>query len=277
MNKDKIAPLFIEAYNSMGYELLNIGDNDLRLGLNKLQELEKQANFPFISANIFSKKDTTKHIFKPFIILQKGNLKFGIIGLASSPPTTVKDIYVGNPIKYYKKYYSQLKEKCDYVIVLGAFNTNDEYLFIRSDIKADLIIFANQYRYSRYLQTQQGKNISYTDHSGKRIIKITGLVEEKNQTFSNASELHYKYKLNNDRLERYAKATKGQKLEEYYKKQPTFLRVVKRLKKQQLELSEQSENIINPLTYEIIEIELKDIKDEDINTKIQKYRKYIGE
>ena len=56
------------------------------------------------SKNIFDDNDTIQPAFKPYIILEKGSLKFGIIGLASAAPEKIKGIHVGNPINYYKKY-----------------------------------------------------------------------------------------------------------------------------------------------------------------------------
>ena len=276
-DKDKLAPLFIKAYNDMGYQFINIGDNDVLLGLDLLKRLEKQSDFPLVSANIFNTIDTINPVFQPYIILKKAKLKFGFIGVASRPPLDLDNIYVGNPMKYYKKYYTELKDKCDYIIAVAALNNNDEYKMLKSDIQANLIILANQYKYSIYIQSQLNKFTVYTGHSGKRIPKIIGLITDRTKAFGNASEIYYKYKLNQQRLDRYEKAAKGQKVEEYYKKQPTFLRAINRIKKQQKEFSEMSTEIVNPLELELLEVELECKQEPELKEEIKKYRKYIGE
>lgn len=261
----------------MGYDALNVGDNDLKFGLDKLLKLAETANFPFISANIFRQQDTLHPVFEPYLIFQKGDLKLGIIGITSSPKIDTKNLYVGNPIKYYRKYQQEIAEKCDYIIVLAALDTNDEHNFLKRDLKMDLVIFANQYRFSNYLMNQNDIITSFTDNSGKRIVKIQALIEDKTKPLDNFSQINYRYKINSDRMKRYTDAAKGQDLKEYYKKQPTILKVVKRIEKQQKDLEKSIRTLVNPLSYELFEVELKDKQDEKIKKRIDELRKFIGE
>jgi 2',3'-cyclic-nucleotide 2'-phosphodiesterase (5'-nucleotidase family) len=247
----------------------------LRLGLPKLKVLEDEANFDFLSSNTFYEDNKEKHVFEPYKIIQKGEMRFGFIGLASNPPEKVDNIYVKNPIAAYKETYEEIKHKCDYVIALIALNSTDVYNFVRSDIKADLIISADQYRYSKYLSTEQGKTIALTDNSGKKIIKISGLVEDKEKGLNNSSQPQYRLMINNKRLERYQNIAGQKTIEEHYKDQPRVIKTVNRIKKDQQEIADELENMVNPLTFDVIEIGLDVKQNPVIKEKMEKYRAYI--
>ncbi|MFP4547446.1 MAG: hypothetical protein ACLFQM_04895 [Fidelibacterota bacterium] len=269
-HKDKLANIFIEAYNRMGYDLLNIGDNDLKLGLDKLKELEKQANFDFISANII-RMDTKKTVFKPYKIITLSGMKFGFIGLASKPEGLDNRLEVQNPIAAYQNTRQRIESECDFIIAVIALNATDEHSFISGDIQTDLIISANQYRYSKYIQSQQDKLMAYTDHSGKRIVKITGNVKDKQKGFGNNSEIEFRYEMNRKRMERYEKMAGDQSIREYFKKQPRVIKMIDRLKKQQEEYEEALKTITNPLSLELIEVEFHIDRDDYIRTLIEKF------
>ena len=271
-HKDKLANIFIDAYNRMGYDFLNIGDNDLKLGLNQLRELEAQANFDFISANIIM-ANTKEHLFVPYKIVNLNGVKFGFIGLASEPEGLDNRLDVLNPIEAYEKTRLDITDKCDFIIAVIALNATDEHNFISGDTSADLIISANQYRYSKYVQSQRDKLIAYTDHSGKRIVKITGNVKDKQKGFGNNSEIEYRFKMNRKRIQRYEKMAGEQSIQDYFKKQPRVIKMVDRLKKQQKIYQESLNSITNPLSLELIEVELQIKRDETIKKRIEKFTK----
>lgn len=56
-----------KAMNQLNYEVGNIGNHEFNYGLDFLKESINDANFPYISANVFDAK-TGEHYFKPYII-----------------------------------------------------------------------------------------------------------------------------------------------------------------------------------------------------------------
>jgi 2',3'-cyclic-nucleotide 2'-phosphodiesterase (5'-nucleotidase family) len=48
----------------MGYEVVNVGEKDLMMGLKFLSEVSQKAKFSLVSANLVEKK-TGKCVFKP--------------------------------------------------------------------------------------------------------------------------------------------------------------------------------------------------------------------
>lgn len=81
----------IEGLNMIGIDALTLGNHEFD---NPLQLLDKQiswATFPFLSANVINKK-TNQPLVKPYITLEKGGLKFAVVGL-----TTEDTAKLGNP------------------------------------------------------------------------------------------------------------------------------------------------------------------------------------
>jgi 2',3'-cyclic-nucleotide 2'-phosphodiesterase/3'-nucleotidase len=79
----------IDAYNLMGYDAAAIGNHEFDWGLDTLQARSAQANFPFLSANIFVKATGERPAWaKPYVIVERSGVKVGIIGLISleTPP-----------------------------------------------------------------------------------------------------------------------------------------------------------------------------------------------
>ncbi|KGQ70075.1 5'-nucleotidase [Chelonobacter oris] len=81
----------IEAMNIMGYEALTLGNHEFDNPLQLLDMQESWAKFPFLSANVFGKKDG-KLLVKPYTILDKQGLKVAVVGL-----TTEDTAKLGNP------------------------------------------------------------------------------------------------------------------------------------------------------------------------------------
>ncbi|NIS60456.1 MAG: hypothetical protein GTO13_07110 [Proteobacteria bacterium] len=115
--------VLVRAYEEMGYSAVNIGEKDLTWGLGFLSEVAKRARFPFISANLVDRK-TRKTVFRPFITKEIAGMKVGVIGLMSRWVNEVlkeKEPYleVLDPLDAVRPYVAELKESCDFVIVLS--------------------------------------------------------------------------------------------------------------------------------------------------------------
>ena len=63
--------LMIKGMNLMGYDAMAIGDLDLQLGPEVLQELMAEANFPFLSANV-TLASGGELLAEPYVLRQFG-------------------------------------------------------------------------------------------------------------------------------------------------------------------------------------------------------------
>ncbi len=68
------------SYNLMGYDAVGITEYDLAGGLDFFKKMNSLSNFSWLSANLVA-EDTDLPLFKPHIILQKGAMTIGVIGL----------------------------------------------------------------------------------------------------------------------------------------------------------------------------------------------------
>jgi 5'-nucleotidase/UDP-sugar diphosphatase len=104
----------IDAFNHMGLAAMTIGNHEFDWGQEVLQERYDQANFPFLGANIFYKKDSGNpdaghggrpHWVKPYIVRQVKGIKVGIIGIANpetpsiTNPVNVADLMFTDPVQ----------------------------------------------------------------------------------------------------------------------------------------------------------------------------------
>ena len=92
----------VEVMNTIGYSATAVGNHEFDFGLSEFKERSGQAEFPYLAANLRNKKDGKVPVelgIHPFKIIRVGDLKVGVIGLASvlSPeiikPSLVDEFY----------------------------------------------------------------------------------------------------------------------------------------------------------------------------------------
>jgi 2',3'-cyclic-nucleotide 2'-phosphodiesterase (5'-nucleotidase family) len=72
----------IDVMNLMGYDVCALGNHEFELGVKVLKDWQRQAKFPFISANLTLEGKPWDGV-PPYVILQQDGLKVGIIGLTT--------------------------------------------------------------------------------------------------------------------------------------------------------------------------------------------------
>jgi 2',3'-cyclic-nucleotide 2'-phosphodiesterase len=120
----------IKVFNYMGYEAAAIGNHDLSdFGIDFFERARRNANFPWLSANIKKAANPEEYFTEPYIILDKKvdgiPIKIGIIGF--TPPQIMLwgrsllegKIIAENIIPKAEKYIPILKEKSDIIIALA--------------------------------------------------------------------------------------------------------------------------------------------------------------
>ncbi len=109
-----------KAMDMMGYDVMNVGESDLILGEEFLEQKEQGLSFSLISANIVD-KHTGDIFFRPYVIkTMKNDLRVGILGI-------VNERYVINSEKLeivsnkeiVSSFLPDLKSKVDLIVVLG--------------------------------------------------------------------------------------------------------------------------------------------------------------
>ena len=78
---------------------------------------------PFISANLRN-ASTNDLLFKPYTIVERGELKIGIIGLTNMVPDTMQSVNVEDYLVSGKAAIDAIKNKVDVLVLMGNSNRN---------------------------------------------------------------------------------------------------------------------------------------------------------
>jgi 5'-nucleotidase len=140
------ADLIARVYKQIGIDAVNVGEMDLVLGVDYLKELEKNHNFPFVSANLVNDKGAP--IFKPYVIktVEGKNVGiFGIMGDTSDMTSKVSQITdetvtIQDPLKAAETIVKELAGKVDYMIALTHQGTNRDWVIARRVPGIDLVV-----------------------------------------------------------------------------------------------------------------------------------------
>lgn len=120
--KDEKHPV-ISAMNFMGYDAMVLGNHEFNFGLDLIKSLEKQSNFPFLSANV-AYRESGEDFVKTHTIINCGGVRVGIIGLTT--PNVPR--WVGNLVKDLNfhdlgetayRYVSEIRGKVDIIMVMA--------------------------------------------------------------------------------------------------------------------------------------------------------------
>lgn len=117
----------IEVMNAMKYDAAGIGNHEFDWTAAKLAERVKEANYPFLSANIFEKATGNRPEWaKPYALFNKNGLKIGVIGFTSTETPSIvladniKDYNIVDPVPYINEYAEELRAQgADLIVVLA--------------------------------------------------------------------------------------------------------------------------------------------------------------
>nr|WP_321408926.1 metallophosphatase [uncultured Carboxylicivirga sp.] len=133
--------LELKLMSKMGYDAATIGNHEFDNGIEELSIQMKKASFPFVCSNYDFDNTPLEGMTLPYLVINKGPLKIGLIGLGIELDGLVTSDRIGNtkyidPIEVANKTAQLLKEKenCDYIIALShlGFEYKDDKI---SDIK----------------------------------------------------------------------------------------------------------------------------------------------
>ena len=88
LNKNNIeseeyrADAVLKGIGKIGCDAINVGKYELLNGLSFLKSMSGKTDIPFLSANLRD-VNTRELLFEPYIVLERGNLSFGVIGVTS--------------------------------------------------------------------------------------------------------------------------------------------------------------------------------------------------
>jgi len=139
----------VQAMNAMGYDAMAVGTFDLAEGLAPLKEYEKEAHFPFVSANLVTIADG-QPIVKPYVVLDRGGALFGILGLTESMAKETLGEASGatvlDPVQAARHYVTELRPDVDILIVLSHLGLEEDKALAASVPGIDVIVGGASHR-----------------------------------------------------------------------------------------------------------------------------------
>lgn len=72
----------IDVFNYIGYDAMALGNHEFNFGIDVVNNLIRDAEFPVLAANIYNKDDGSIYA-EPYTIIEKGGLRIGVLGLAT--------------------------------------------------------------------------------------------------------------------------------------------------------------------------------------------------
>jgi hypothetical protein len=139
----------LKCYNSIKYDVINMGGVEKRIGRKLMDQFDKVADAPFISANIAD--DKGKLVYPPYKIVTVGGLKLGFIGVTSSAfekPEPVLGFMVLDLEKQLTKYLPELDKQSDLIIVLASVRDNELQTIATKHANVNLVLGGRTFNYS---------------------------------------------------------------------------------------------------------------------------------
>ncbi len=247
------AKAFLEGYEKIGCDALNIGEYDLAAGYDFLKSLEQNSTIPFISANLKVKK-TGDLAFKPFVIIKRNKLEIGIIGVTNNLSQAVTELQKDNYLETGQNYINELRDEVDILIMLVGSHINNKNSILESFKDADYIYLSRAVSNTRSTVPQkEGYPIFYTIGSnGKHLIEVKTTIKDDNKSIADVSS--YETRLFNivRQLIR-LKTTEGdQTIEEKYADKPQVLAQIKHYENQVKELEDNLSKVVNKSEIKIV-------------------------
>ncbi|MCT2538178.1 bifunctional metallophosphatase/5'-nucleotidase [Aquibacillus koreensis] len=122
--RDTPNPL-IKVANHMGYVASVFGNHEFNYGLDYLQQVVEQSNFPWLSSTVLYENDRTPAFGKPYLIKEIDEIKVAILGVTThyipnwEDPKNIKGLAFEDALKATKRWVQHIRkeEKPDVLIV----------------------------------------------------------------------------------------------------------------------------------------------------------------
>ena len=227
----------VGALELIGYDVVNVGSNDFKLGSSFIKEITSKSSINFISANLYD-KNTNELLFKPYHTLEYDGVKIGFIGLSEA--TRYESIINKNFISEGNKYIELVDSNVDIVVMLIDISSSNAVDLSNAFPQADYIFLSGVTKRTepRSKQAQDGPLVYSTGIQGKhlsivdiRIKDINKDIEDVSAPFSRLQEIDF-------RLKRLQAKNPSKTLEQIYANDPNVLTLVTKYQKEAFELGQ---------------------------------------
>lgn len=136
----------VEGMNAMNYDALTLGRIEFSLGLETLKDIEEDATFTLLSANVVE-KGSQEPIFTPYIALERQGVTVGIVGLsepdAIATPEIEEPLQVLDASETARRYVDELRDQVDILIILSHLGFDEDKVLAGDVPGIDIIVGGN--------------------------------------------------------------------------------------------------------------------------------------
>ncbi len=144
----------IKSMNLMRYDAATLGNHEFDYGMNVLEKVVRLADFPVVSSNYDFSETPLAGKIKPYLILKRGKLRIGVIGINIQPKGLIamdnyREIKYLDPVETANTLAEKLRRehKCDMVICLSHLGYQADLQLAESSRNIDLIIGGHSHTY----------------------------------------------------------------------------------------------------------------------------------
>ena len=158
--------LEVELVNLMGYDVMALGNHEFDNGQEDLARRLKKCHHKTVTCNYDFSNTPLKKLVKPYVIVRRGGMKIGIIGVTSYLEGVVLKSHLDgmvrlNSIEEVNRWADFLKNKkhCDLVILLshfgysgGSLERPSDVLMVENSRNLDMVIGGHSHTYLKELR-----------------------------------------------------------------------------------------------------------------------------
>ncbi|MCH8288901.1 MAG: hypothetical protein IID12_07320 [Candidatus Marinimicrobia bacterium] len=268
------AGLILDSFNEMKTTAINIGDDDFILGTEFLISLRNRANFPFISANLYT-KEYQKPLFEQYLIREVGGIRLGIIGVAWDGGNFPSTIDVLDPITKAREIISKISGEVDIIVALTHMPLKVEMSFLDSLPEIDFAIGGHDGKSHIKPKLVGGRGIYKAGAEGQNLGKIDLAYEKRDENIKELSAIFLNLKRVETNLGRLEDGLRGSTIEERYEENKPEAAKIEELKAKKKNLLESINSSVNTASFSIIKLSGEYPSDETIDSYVQEFRKYF--
>ncbi len=147
--------------NLAGYQAMTLGNHEFDNNQKVLGDRKSEANFPFLSANVYVKA-TGQRAFQPYAIIKLPGVTVGVIGVTTTEtpivtlPANVESLEFRDPVAEIQSLVKEVRSKADFVVVLGHLGLAEDRVDAAKLSGVDLIIGGHSHTYMDQAEVVNG-------------------------------------------------------------------------------------------------------------------------
>jgi 2',3'-cyclic-nucleotide 2'-phosphodiesterase (5'-nucleotidase family) len=196
----------LEAMKRLGYEVVNVGERDIRVGYDEFHRVTEGSPLRFVSANIV-RQDTLEPIFEPHVVLEAVSVdgqhkrRVGIVGAVRYNPIFLKagpgesSMVLAPPGERVKREVEVLRTKdVEAIILLAAMPKDDASRIAESVPGIDFVLGSYGGFHTEEPERYGGAALFYPGNRGQRVIEVRAFLGEQWRAESRVHFLTREYK-----------------------------------------------------------------------------------